>query len=428
MHHRLITATKVFRYEDDKEGMSESADTDKGLVVDHHFFLTASEDHSVRLGCIKVSSAKSQKAPSSEQVVVNWGAAVDGPSDILRAIQIKHSRDRQRMVAFCAGGKEHIMAFQVLNDGFKFGLEQSSGIVCGQGAGMVRAGSVGGRIIRRKGKWWTEKRKLQLERENNMEIRILALDVFGPIGERELYIVVTATSVGKLCVYTYQSSTMQFALVLQNSEVHMCPILSVKILERLRKGDDDDQLALFLVTGDTRGRLVIWSLEINQDEEPSQLHMVWKHKIHQSGVNALCVWETNTTEAGLSWKYICILTGGDDQTLHLLHLRFESSNKLAMVNHIQTLAHHSAVKCVAVDLRKKVDMDPVATRIWSSGYDQVLKCWEICSDQKGCLKFEKIKAIPLDIPDVSAIDLLFDLSRKVIGVLAVGHGMQTVML
>ena len=238
--------------------------------------------------------------------------------------------------------------------------------------------------------------------------------------------VVSGNSSGRLRVILFDSdpvlsssltSSHSRFLPLGSSDCHGCPILSVATLAlplTVTEGSESSSRRL-VVSGDTGGKIAIWDFEellqarVEEEKEGARSFApLAQTQAHQFGVNCLqivalpeSVHDTETEDSAGKHGSFLILSGGDDGALitSKWHLSLSSDMKSSCEltgSFNQPEAHLSAIKGLWVSAE--------ATTVFSSGYDQRLKTWEIQADPTEAeVRVELRSECALELADVACL-------------------------
>eukprot|EP00466_Bigelowiella_natans_P008378 jgi/Bigna1/78728/fgenesh1_pg.56_\ len=539
-HNKLICGMKAVRVQrhrrrglDDNNNDEQALSEEEEEEEEEYRIVTVSDDRTVRIGRLLMRRrggskrrrkksesgtadgenicSSSSSSSSSISSTLSWGVPVYGATDVLKAVcicpllpreqstQQGQSKQSQQLlqqqqvesshVVFCAGGREHLLAY---------GLTKS---LEGPGGGIINRGDIGGRVYTKTGKWWKNKQKCQEEREEILDVRIMSISAQGPFllydddddksvldddnnenkdGDDNYmkcyHVVATGSSSGKVSVFLYSVQNAAFEGIAENQKEHKSPILSLaSFCSPSSNGRGEARRLLFssssksssssscyFASGDTQGRLVVWKLSRQHQQQQQQSAfsscdtattttpppsspfsyklepILRQDSLHQSGVNSIaaisflqpsaCAATMTASGDGMedsdidddhsndaynkcrsySWDTI-VTTGGDDQALSVLHLRFAEDQQRVVstttqattiydnhptqkVEKISVLtissAHTSALKAVDIirttttttadsNQYKAEDTTTSIFEIFSTGYDQRLKRWKV---------------------------------------------------
>ncbi|KAG2372874.1 hypothetical protein C9374_013081 [Naegleria lovaniensis] len=260
-----------------------------------------------------------------------------------------------------------------------------------------------------------------------INFRILSLDAFKCSTHSEELIILVGSSDGLVKVFSTQNQLRKLRPI-AHSFLHNGPVLSLATV-RL---EDDHQRLIF--SASTNGKLYccmydpknVESCEYTEmNSNLNVLEAFFECDIHQSGVNCMHV---HPLENDPSMIHVC--TGGDDQSVNLAILKFDTSQQqLRLVSNVHLEGVHSSavsgVFSTGFSSPRLTDMteEQLNRLVLSIGIDQRLNVYSVSPHRE---TFEIIASCMSEVNDISHMHVIEE--KDHFKVIIVGIGMQIISI
>ncbi|XXQ37756.1 WD domain, G-beta repeat [Plasmodiophora brassicae] len=223
----------------------------------------------------------------------------------------------------------------------------------------------------RRGKWFRKSPgDLQAERQLNLDVRFTSVDAFDET-------ILTGDSIGRVSRYLLKSNgtIVSVAASAPGTGHGHHPVLVCRTLPALG----------ISITGDTRGRIVVWDLTSNADKLAPLADIAG---VHQNGINGMVCHLLDEAPG------VLIITCGDDHSLQVTRLTIDTGRVCTAVRgEGRPGAHASPVMAVGIDRAGR--------HVLSVGTDRYLHRWRIDG-----LRLERCRgSVQVDVADAAAMSI-----------------------